>query len=188
MPLGSSSAAATGSAPRLNARELDWRKAVVERHWRDVRSYFAKRRIAWREATDLTQEVCARFLASEQCPTVPLAYLYGIAANVLSDFVSERAREETLITIDSDLASVTAERFENAFNVDIADVLHTEEWLSRALARLARTRAAVLIAHKGQGLTYEEVAAELDLSVHTVEKYITLAKAQFRAFRRACDW
>jgi DNA-directed RNA polymerase specialized sigma24 family protein len=38
----------------------------------------------------------------------------------------------------------------------------------------------VLIAHKHRGLSYEEVAVELGLSVHTVEKYVTQAKALIR--------
>jgi RNA polymerase sigma-19 factor, ECF subfamily len=62
----------------------------------------------------------------------------------------------------------------------LADRLNLQQQLERALSQLPSTHAAVLLAHKRDGLSYEEVAAKLNLSVHTVEKYVTQAKARIR--------
>ena len=63
---------------------------------------------------------------------------------------------------------------------DLADRLNLQQQIERAFARLPQTHARVLIAHKHRGLSYEEVAVELGLSIHTVEKYVTQAKALIR--------
>ncbi|HEX7113962.1 MAG TPA: sigma-70 region 4 domain-containing protein, partial [Steroidobacter sp.] len=64
---------------------------------------------------------------------------------------------------------------------DLAERLSLEQQLDRALAQLPPMQAAVLLAHKRDGLSYEETAEKLGISVHTVEKYLTKAKARMRA-------
>ena len=39
---------------------------------------------------------------------------------------------------------------------------------------------AVLVLRKGEGLSYVEIAKELNLSIHTVKKYMRLSLAQCR--------
>jgi RNA polymerase sigma-70 factor (ECF subfamily) len=63
---------------------------------------------------------------------------------------------------------------------ELPDRLNLQQQLERALERLPRTHAMVLVAHKHRGLSYAEVATELGLSIHTVEKYVTQAKALIR--------
>lgn len=36
---------------------------------------------------------------------------------------------------------------------------------------------------EGQGMSYQEIAKELQVSVHTVEKYLTKARARIRTMK-----
>ena len=71
---------------------------------------------------------------------------------------------------------------------DLIERLNLQQQLERALTRLPTTHARVLLAHKHRGLSYQEVAAELGLSLHTVEKYVTQAKARTRTRIRTMTW
>jgi RNA polymerase sigma-70 factor (ECF subfamily) len=155
---------------------------VIERHWTDVRRYFVRRLRCVQEADDLTQEVCLRFLLLDEniCPHKPLAYLYRIAANVLADFSMNSARRRNHVVIDSEIAESCSEQGCGAIEAVCVDTLALKEQLIRALLQLPPTHLAVLLAHKREGLSYLETAARLNLSVHTVEKYVTQAKARLR--------
>jgi RNA polymerase sigma-70 factor (ECF subfamily) len=114
----------------------------------------------------------------------PLAYLYGIAANVLADFKSSQARDRTYVTIDTEMVENWCKTACSTSAAEHFDRIALETILSHALRQLPTTQAAVLVAHKGDGLTYSEVATKLGLSIHTVEKYVTQAKARLRATSR----
>lgn len=170
---------------RMGASEADFQSAAIDRYWSDVRRYFLRRIRSTSDVDDLTQEVCLRFLVAHAalCPRKPLAYLYGIAANLLADYRSHAMRERGSIVVDSELADTILEQGSGAAPAISADVMGLEQQLTRALARLPPTHCAVLLAHKRDGMSYHETASRLNLSVHTVEKYLTQAKAQLRMMR-----
>ncbi|MFC4313342.1 RNA polymerase sigma factor [Steroidobacter flavus] len=144
---------------------------------KQLHRYLARRLTQRQDAEDLAQEVYLRLLRVDAAKRVqkPVAYIFGIASHVVADFKSgSRLSHERLQDNDDepdDRASAPD---------DLADRLNLQQQLERAFARLPRTHAMVLIAHKHCGLSYEEVAAELGLSIHTVEKYLTQAKAVIR--------
>ena len=162
-----------------------FRSAVIVRHWTDVRRYFLRRLRSTSDVDDLTQEVCLRFLLADEavCPRKPLAYLYGIAANLLADYRSHATRERGSIVVDSEIAETFMEQGSGAAPAISADIVGLAQQLTRALSKLPPTHCSVLLAHKRDGLSYQETALRLNLSVHTVEKYVTQAKAQLRMMR-----
>jgi RNA polymerase sigma factor (sigma-70 family) len=103
--------------------------------------------------------------------------LYGIAAHVLADYRSASAHDRECFSSDEE---DELEEMPGFAPDDLSDQLNLQQQLERALAQLPPTHAAVLLAHKHRGLSYEEVAVELGLSIHTVEKYVTQAKARIR--------
>lgn len=144
---------------------------------KQLHRYLARRLTKRQDAEDLAQEVYLRLLRVDAAKRVekPVAYIYGIASHVIADFRSESRQGHAC------LDEVDDEPDDRASSPDdLADRLNLQQQLERALARLPRTHAMVLIAHKHRGLSYEEVAAELNLSIHTVEKYVTQAKALIR--------
>jgi RNA polymerase sigma factor (sigma-70 family) len=143
---------------------------------KQLHRYLSRRLTQRQDAEDLAQEVYLRLLRLDAAKRVhkPVAYIFGIASHVVADFKSDtRQGHEPLEDRDEpdDRASSPD---------DLADRLNLQQQLERAFARLPLTHARVLIAHKHRGLSYEEVAVELGLSVHTVEKYVTQAKALIR--------
>jgi RNA polymerase sigma factor (sigma-70 family) len=147
-----------------------------------LRSYLLRRLGRPQDVDDLTQEVWVRFLMLDKDKSIekPLAYLYGIASHVLADFIVkadyERGHLDTEADLDEDTSSEPAMRYSD----DMADRLNVEQQVKRALDKLPSMHAQVLLAHKRDGLSYEETATKLKLSIHTVEKYVTQSKAAFR--------
>jgi RNA polymerase sigma-70 factor (ECF subfamily) len=109
----------------------------------------------------------------------PLAYLFGIAAHTVADFWSATQRDRA--AVETDPMERWAEDPAVVQPDNMADRLNIEQQIEQALERLPATHAEVLLLHKRDGLSYVEVAQELQLSVHTVAKYVTQAKARMRA-------
>lgn len=144
---------------------------------KQLHRYLARRLTQRQDAEDLAQEVYLRLLRIDAAKRVekPVAYIFGIASHVVADFKSgSRYGQERLEERDDEPDERTSSPD------DLAERLNLQQQLERAFARLPRTHAMVLIAHKHCGLSYEETAAELGLSIHTVEKYLTQAKAVIR--------
>lgn len=152
------------------------------RYRRELHRYLMRRLRQPTDVDDLAQDVYMRMLAIDTAKVVhkPLAYLYGIASHVLADYRIEVEQEREHITVDSDTVDEWAEQPSCILPDDLADRLNLQQQIDRALAQLPPTHAAVLLAHKRDGLSYEEVAVKLNLSLHTVEKYVTQAKARIR--------
>jgi RNA polymerase sigma-70 factor (ECF subfamily) len=145
---------------------------------KQLRRYLAHRLPRPQDAEDVAQEVYLRLLDIDQTKLrKPLAFIYGVACHAAIDHLRKaRQSRELLREEEDDWLEDTTE----ATSDDLADRLNLQQQIDRALRQLPRTQALVLIAHKHLGLSYEEVAAKLDISIHTVEKYVTEAKSRMR--------
>ena len=152
----------------------------MTRYGRELRRYLTRRLRNHHDADDVAQEVYIRLLKKDKAREVrkPLAYMYGIAAHVLADFWS--ATRSDRLNVESDPVEEWSEDPEVALPDDLAERLNLQQQVEQALEQLPPTHAAVLLLHKRDGLSYEEVARELDLSIHTVAKYVTQAKSRIR--------
>lgn len=165
----------------MRALVASFATSAFGRYRRELHRYLMKRLRQPQDVDDLAQEVYMRLLTLDEEKTVhkPLAYLYGVASHVLADF-----------RIDIEDERKAIDRYENVEDWydtpacvlpdDIAERLNLQQQIDKAMAQLPPTHAAVLLAHKRDGLSYEEVAEKLGLSIHTVEKYVTQAKARIR--------
>jgi RNA polymerase sigma-70 factor (ECF subfamily) len=156
-------------APKLYKREL---MRYLHRRLRDPSM-----------AEDLAQDVFTRLvtLKEERLIENPLAYIYGVASHILADHRIEHEQEVQWITVDSEAANEAAEYAEQGFLPDdLADRLNLQQQIDRAMNGLPNTHREVILAHKQDGMSYDEVAEKLGLSIHTVEKYVTQAKRKLR--------
>lgn len=152
------------------------------RHQPDLVRYLRRRVRKPEDVADLVQDVYERTLKLDDAEEVrePLALLHQIANWVLGDFRRKTRRDER-VTIDSEAVDRRMEEPDECPPDEIADRIDLQQRVQRALAVLPRTHAAVLLLHKRDGLSHEEVATSLNISVHTVRKYMADARARIRA-------
>ncbi len=129
---------------------------------------------------DLVQEVFTRLLRVRDTELVrdPLAYLFGIAANVAREFLQRRYQDNVMF--DSEVADRTPAHAEHLMDGGLAERLELRDQLNRALIKLPPTHRLVLLLVKRDGLSYGEAARATGLSVHTIEKYLVEARALLR--------
>jgi RNA polymerase sigma factor (sigma-70 family) len=124
------------------------------------------------DARDLAQEAYVRLLRLERKDTIrdPRAYLYRIAANILYEFELKRKSEVVGLARWSDERRSDAE-----FGYAEADVetLTLRRRLESVLADLSPKCRAVLILHRRDGMTYEEIGSKIGISMSMVKKYLT---------------
>lgn len=128
---------------------------------------------------DLCQEVYLRMLRvrSDHPIQNPLAYIYGIAANVVREFHLRQYGSRA--DYDSEAAIERAEVLSGGQTGDSAAELTLQ--VKQALGALSPKHQAVLLLMRRDGLSVPEIAERLGLSEHTVKKYGVEALAQVRA-------
>jgi len=156
--------------------------AAAHRYARELHRYLLRRLRRPQDVDDLAQEVYLRLLRLDEakCVEKPLAFLYGVAAHVVADFKLQASTREAHLTFDEEAMEQRAEHPAQVLPDELAKQVALERHLDWALKQLPPTQAAVLLAHKRDGFSYEEIAKRLKLSVNTVEKYLTQAKAKLR--------
>lgn len=166
----------------IEKRVSTFATSTFGRYRRELHRYLMRRLRQPQDVDDLAQEVYIRLirLDDEKCVLKPLAYLYGIASHVLADYRIEVEQERECITVDSEAVDEWTDTPSCVLPDDLAERLNLQQQIDKAIAQLPPTHAAVILAHKRDGMSYDEVAEKLGLSRHTVEKYVTQSKARIR--------
>lgn len=180
-PAGDQSDAQQPAGAAADKASAGFSFSAVAHYTKELHRYLARRLRNPQDVDDLAQEVYLRLLRMDEtkCVRQPLAYLYGVAAHVVADFWIENGRTQT--NIENESVEELEDDSSAALPDDLAERLNLQQQLERAIAKLPPLQAAILVLHKRDGFSYEEVAAKLGISVHTVEKYLTKARAQIRA-------
>jgi RNA polymerase sigma factor (sigma-70 family) len=149
---------------------------------RELHRYLLRRLRRPQDLDDLKQEVYMRLLRMDQmeCIREPLAYLYTIAANVVSDFTLAERRRYGHVMPDSEAVENWSDDPSQALPDDIAERTSLERQLEKALKQLPPLQAAALVLHYQEGMSCDEISKRLGLSPKSVDKYLTRAKARMR--------
>lgn len=159
---------------------------LAEDHGDDLLRYISRRVRTSADARDIAQEAYVRLLRTEHKHLIrdPLAYLYRIAANLLYEFALKQ-RE--------DLSGLMRWSSENRLQSQApemggdAESLALQDRLESVLRQLSPTCRAVLLLHRNEGMTYEEIANRIGISSSMVKKYLSQAlqhcRFHLRAFR-----
>lgn len=125
------------------------------------------------DARDVAQETYARLLRVSQADLIrdPQSYVFRIAANLAYEFELNQRRERA--RLDTAPLNEELERLEALSLEEQTDLTAYVARLDRVMATLPPQSRAALILHRRDGMTYEEIAAQLGTSVHMVKKYIT---------------
>jgi RNA polymerase sigma-70 factor (ECF subfamily) len=150
-----------------------------DQYYAELHRFLVRRLRGSQQAQDLAQEAYLRLLRVERAELVrqPRSYLYRIAVNLVSEF-RLRARREP-ITYDSEALAELAEIAGVETTPDAQRAADAEQ-IEALLEQLPPLYRAILILRKRDGLSYPEIAQQLDISVHTVKKYLARAVAKCR--------
>jgi len=140
-----------------------------------LQSYFRRRIASKPEAADLAQEVYLRMLRTSDAETIrnPEAYLYAVAGNLAKEYAVLQRRHRFDIDInDPSVQNQLAELPSMDSEVDAN--IRAARLRSILLQLTPKCRAAVILQYQ-HGLTYREIAEQLNISSHMVKKYLASA-------------
>ena len=170
------------SVPTEQFGNSEFAISAFRRYAGELRRYLDRRLSDAQDREDLAQEVYLRLLRrrSDAPISSPLGLLYAVAAGVLADHVSARRRERERFPSAGEFSEVALDEISEALAHRLEEHVDVQQRLEQALALLPPMHAAVLVLHERDGMTREEVAARLNLSAHTVKKYIVEGNAIIR--------
>lgn len=152
---------------------------IIDQCSAGLHRYLGRRLRNPEDAKDLAQETWLRLCkaSSETIIKEPDRYMSRIAGSVIVDWARDRKRDcghsQECVDASIDVASeALADRPE--------DLLHVTQFLDKELPKLPKMQAAVLLLFARDGLSREEVAERLGLTLDTVKKYLTSSRAQLR--------
>lgn len=145
----------------------------------DLLRYLSSRLPNGEDAKDLAQEAYLRLLRHRRSELVrhPEAYLFRIAANLLYEHWLKRRPEsdQGYFMIEPDTLESEGLSTENSVSQ-----MQSVDALERVLRVMPPTRRRVLVLHRRDGMTYEEISATLGISVGMVKKHLTKGLARCR--------
>jgi RNA polymerase sigma-19 factor, ECF subfamily len=132
---------------------------------------FLGRRVRNRvDARDVAQEAYVRLLRLDRKELIrdPQPYVYRLAANLVHEFELKRR------TDDARLMRWTQDRaLDDPVPIEArAEAVTLRARIDDALDQLTPNCRAVLVLHRRDGLTYDEIAARLKISPSMVKKYL----------------
>jgi RNA polymerase sigma-70 factor (ECF subfamily) len=160
------------------------KKVLIERlfaqHRGALQSFFYRRIRSKPDAVDLVQEVYVRMLRVNDTDAIrnPEGYLYTVANNLaIEHAVLERRHAKD---IDFDEPVLEAELVGPAGPEEQIDLQLRVKRLREVLGQLpAKCRAAVYMKYR-HGMSYQQIAEQLGVSDHMVQKYLGQALAHCR--------
>jgi RNA polymerase sigma-70 factor (ECF subfamily) len=179
------------SAPndQTEADELIETRADIEACYPRLYRFLINRLNSTSAAQDLAQEAYLRLLRVEKQHLIrqPSAYLFRIAANLVYEFRLKERRNRNLVSLDRlkelNLEPRSLEDFgEGNDNPEHElELSNTLRRIRHALDDMPPLYASILVLCKRDGLSHQEIADKLDISIHTVRKYLTRAVMRCRA-------
>jgi RNA polymerase sigma factor (sigma-70 family) len=149
---------------------------IEKQHGQRLRRFLASRlRHRAADVQDLAQEVFLRLLRIDHHETIRSseAYLYTIAFHVLHQHVLRRSAMPEAVEI-----TVLINELESAPGSDPVTQFETQQQLSElqgALQQLSPKAQAVLLLHRRDGYSLEEIGAQLGFSRAMAAKYLSKA-------------
>ena len=134
------------------------------------------------ESDDILQEACLRLHRARQEQEIvnPTGYLYRITANLIVDYLRSRRLDKEL---NAELRMQSGRREPDINTITPENSLDKKQDLERvveALADMPDQGKRVFLMHRTQGKSYREIADELGIAPHTVEKHMVRALRRLR--------
>ncbi|MEJ0037818.1 MAG: sigma-70 family RNA polymerase sigma factor [Gammaproteobacteria bacterium] len=153
---------------------------VATQYGEDLVRFLARRVRRAADARDLAQEAYVRLLRLDRKDLVrdPQPYVYRVAVNLLHEFELKRRA-------DADgLRRWTQEQDIHGATVAVESEVETRalgEQLTKVLDELTPKCRAVLVLHRRDGMTYDEIGTALGISSSMVKKYLAIGLRHCRS-------
>jgi len=132
------------------------------------------------DVPDLVQQVFLKLLKVPYDDLIvnPEAFIIQSAKLVLLEHLRRERNRQKILCTDSDLVEQLSKSSQLADFDEPAHLVSSAEFFERFLNSLPAHHAAALVLHKRDGLTHEEVAAQLGVTTRAVRRYLIKARAQ----------
>jgi RNA polymerase sigma factor (sigma-70 family) len=143
-------------------------------------AFFYRRTRMKADAPDLAQEVYLRMLRVKDLDAIqsPQSYLFTVASNLLKEDAVLQRKRGSRVDVAEAAANWQLQHLPN-FAGDL-DTANRVERLRIVLQQLSpKCRAAVVLQYR-DGLSYQEIANQLNVSPNMVKKYLTQALVHCR--------
>ena len=160
---------------RNNTPHLGSRAAAAEPQYSRLLQFLCARLANEQDAQELAQEAYLRLLRASDAKLIrdPVAYLFRIARNLLHEwYTSSPPPAEPLHEFELADEGLTVE--------DRAELSQHMDRLEEVLRHLSPKCRAVILMHRRDGMTYDEIAAKLGISSSMVKKYLSQGLARCR--------
>jgi len=142
--------------------------------------YLELRTKSFADANDLAQEAYFRLCRVKHPELIrqPDSYLFRIASNLLGEFMLRKRQQGAVMELDAD-----HDLFEGGDQGAFTDELETRsevKKLNAILDDLPPLYRTILLMRKRDGFSHNEIAEQLSISPHTVQKYLTRAVLRCR--------
>jgi RNA polymerase sigma-70 factor (ECF subfamily) len=132
-------------------------------------------------AEEITQDVFLKlWLKREELKGVVYfnAYLRTVARNVAINYLRRMVQEQLILSKIKQAGDGTS----GGTTADTVAFREYERLLNQVILRLPPQQKTAYLLSRQEGLTYEEIAGRMGLSVHTVKEYIKKALQTIRVF------
>ncbi|HEU4531100.1 MAG TPA: sigma-70 family RNA polymerase sigma factor [Steroidobacteraceae bacterium] len=168
------------------ARQDTFVTDVAERYGDDLLRFLSRRTANAADARDVAQETYTRLLRVERKDLIenPQAYLYRVAANLIYEQQLKRRNDA------AGLKRWTEERQHDVEPIGTdraADAMFIRARMGKVLDQLSPKCRAVIILHRRDGLTYEEIGKHLGISARMVKKYLSIGLRHCREKLRGME-
>jgi len=143
---------------------------------------FLSRRLPNEEvARDLAQDTYLRLLRFEKSDQIRNleAYLFSIAGNLVSEYWSSNSKRVAVEEQPTNIQSLPGDQESPEEAVEKRQSL---EALQKAISLLPEVQQQVLLLHRRDGLTYDEIGSQLGISRDMVKKYLSKALVRCREY------
>ena len=148
-----------------------WFVEVVLPHEQDLRNWLRHRFPSIRDVDDFVHEAFSRLINAHNSGPIanPRAYLFVITRNLAIDHLRHSSHERPKGAVELDPLSIVDELPSPSESIALKEEL---KLLIEAIQLLPKRCRQVMTLRKVYGLSQKEVAKQLDISVHTVERQI----------------
>ena len=166
---------------RLREGDPEAFRTLFESHFDRVMRFMRRHSRSHAEAEDLTQALFLRIWEKRQLidPERPIdAFLFTVAHHLVVDHLRKMARSMTTMPLlpGELLPAPEPDPGDRLFHRQLEDLYH------RAIAALPPRRRDVFTLSRQEGLTHQQIAHRLGISVRTVENHMAAALQSMREF------